>query len=135
MTSNLPVPLDPWLDAQRINQRLRIPGALLTVGVGAEAWCERCVELRPVFEMSVDEHETRLWLDLDEHAELLSDYLPEDLPMVLQWRDGHLVRIAVLEGVDASSTSSAPTGRLRELPLNTECPNLWSALTRENWAQ
>jgi hypothetical protein len=135
MNANASAMLDPWLDAQRISQRLRAPGALLTVGVGAEAWCERCVELRPVFEMSMDEHETRLWLDLDEHAELLGDYVPEDLPMVLQWQDGCLMRIAVLEGVDTSSTSAVPTGQLRELPLSTECPNLWLALTSENWAQ
>lgn len=135
MNANASAMFDPWLDAQRINQRLRIPGALLTVGLGAEGWCERCIELRPVFEKSMDEQETRLWLDLDEHAELIGHYVPEDLPMVLQWRDGHLVRIAVLEGAHASSASDVPTGQLRELPLSTECPNLWLALTSENWAQ
>jgi hypothetical protein len=139
MTSNAFITLDPWLDAKPISQRLRTSGALLTVGIGAEAWCERCVELRSVFEMSMQEHETRLWLDMDEHAELLGDFVPTDLPMVLQWQEGRLVRIAILEGVldgveDVAETG-VPTARLRELALDTEHPNLWLVLTNENWAQ
>jgi hypothetical protein len=130
-----PHPLDPWLDAKPISQRLRNPGAILTVALGAEAWCERCMELRPIFEMSMAEHETRLWLDLDEHADFLGGYLPEELPLILQWIEGRLSRIAVLEGTDESQTSPVPTARLRELPLSTEPPNLWSVLTKQDWAQ
>lgn len=128
-------PLDPWADAQRIARRLQQPGAELLVALGAEAWCGKCQILRPRFEQLCAAQApatlTWLWLDLEDHAEFLGDFVPEELPLLLRWREAKLVQAALLEGIDSEAVLH---DRLRELPLPADAPALWQALAQANWA-
>ncbi len=128
--------LDPWTDAQALAQRLRVPGAELLVALGAEAWCDKCKTLRPLFEQlcaaQAPAQVTWLWLDLEEHAEFLGDFVPEDLPLLLRWRAGQLIQAAVLEAIDPTAQ---PFERLRDLPLPADAPPLWAAFAQADWAR
>ena len=128
--------LDPWEDAQHIAQVLRKGGAELLVAIGAEAWCEKCVELRPLVEALHQQHAQPngvcLWLDLEDHAEFIGDFVPEDLPLLLRWRGGQLIQASVLEGVNPAAQ---PNERLRAVPIPKDAPNVWDALLRPGWAQ
>ncbi|WP_269632143.1 thioredoxin family protein [Pelomonas sp. BJYL3] len=130
--------LDPWNDAQAIAQRLGQPGAELLVALGAEGWCIKCQSLRPRFEELCATQEppqvTWLWLDLEDHAEFLGDFVPEDLPLLLRWRQGRLQQVAVLEAIDPAPAPGALPERLRELPISAELPDLWAAFSARNWA-
>lgn len=78
--------LDPWRDAETIAYRLGRTGSRLVVVLGAEAWCQKCRDLRPAFDrLAAQSHEADLWLwlDLEDHAEFLGEHIPEDLPMLL----------------------------------------------------
>ncbi|MFC4161715.1 thioredoxin family protein [Chitinimonas lacunae] len=80
------VMLDPWRDAATIAQRLTLPGNRLVLVLGAEAWCQKCRQLRPAFDQAAARahpNDTWLWLDLEDHAEFLGDYIPDDLPLLL----------------------------------------------------
>lgn len=127
--------LDPWDDAQMIAGRLAQPGAELLVVLGAEAWCQRCKGMRPGFEAlraaHAPAHAVWLWLDLEDHAEFLGDFLPEDLPMLLRWQAGVCVQAAVLESINLATT---PAVRSREVELPAAPPEIWAALTQKGWA-
>lgn len=128
--------LAPWLDARLIAGRLQVAGAELLVALGAEAWCNKCKALRPAFEAlcaaQAPAHVTWLWLDLDEHAALLGNFVPDDLPLVLRWRAGELVQAAVLRGIDPEAR---PGERLEGVPLPPDAPALWVTLQQQDWAQ
>ncbi len=130
------VALDPWTDAQALAQRLRAPGSELLVALGAEAWCDKCKTLRPLFEQlcsaQAPAQVTWLWLDLEEHAEFLGDFVPEDLPLLLRWRAGQLVQAAVLEGI---LLEQQPAEQLRLLQLPADAPELWRVFSAAGWAQ
>lgn len=138
MTTPRSAPLDPWNDAETIARRLATPNAELLVALGAEAWCEKCRALRPAFESLCKERApasmTWLWLDLEEHAEFLRDFVPGDLPLLLRWRLGQLRQVAVLEGIDLAAPAGAAAERLRALPLTPDVPDLWAALSTQDWA-
>lgn len=126
--------LDPWNDAQKIEQRLRQPNAKLIVVVGAEAWCEKCRQFRPVVEQRADqaiERETWLWLDLEEHAEFLQGYLPEDLPQLLIYEAQKLThqQTVLPTAADLEAALSAP---LANKPASD--PGILATLTRRDWA-
>ena len=92
--------LDPWDDADTLAQRLQCRDALLLILIGAEQWCARCRDMRPHFDdlLAKAEHdETWLRFDLEEHAEFLGNYLPDDLPVLVAYRGEELVSCAVLE--------------------------------------
>jgi hypothetical protein len=129
-------PLDPWLDAARIASQLQATDAELLVALGAEAWCEKCRNLRQPFEAlcvaQAPANCTWLWLDLEEHEEFIGDFVPEDLPLLLRYRAGELVRAVVLEGVD---TEPELRDRLREVPIPDVAPDLWRAFTNKDWAR
>lgn len=130
--------LDPWLDAQTIAARLKRPGAELLVALGAETWCDKCKTLRPAFEAlcatRAPDSMTWLWLDLEDHAEFIGDFVPEDLPLLLRWRAGQLVQVAVLEGIDPNPLAGNAPDWLRALPIPADAPDLWAALSAQNWA-
>lgn len=126
--------LDPWTDAQRIAERLRRPRAKLVVVIGAEAWCERCRQFRPMFERwssQAAESETWLWLDLEEHAEFLQGYLPDDLPQLLVYEAAQLICQRTVP------TSEANLDDLLSPPLASKPfadPGILASLTRSDWA-
>jgi thioredoxin-like negative regulator of GroEL len=125
--------LDPWLDAQAIAQRLAQPDAELVVVIGAQGWCEKCRRLRPAFDrLAANRQGLRdvwLWLDLEEHADFFGGYIPDDLPLLLQFRAGRLLEWGVAGGFDEArwQIAAAPARADRPAPL-------WDILTVRNWA-
>ncbi|WP_263146706.1 thioredoxin family protein [Pseudomonas sp. RIT-PI-AD] len=95
-----PVPLlDPWDDAERLARYLADPQHRVTIGLGAE-WCGLCQTFKPLFQARAAEtgnpREHWLWLNLEEHAELLGDFFPETLPLVWVYQGGLLRYAQVL---------------------------------------
>jgi hypothetical protein len=130
--------LDPWEDAQAIAQQLRPPGAELLIALGAEAWCTKCQALRPAFEAlcatQAPAQVTWLWLDLEDHAEFLGNFLPDDLPLTLRWRAGQFLQAAVLESIEAGPDGQLLTERIREVPKPQDLPDLWAVFAQGSWA-
>src|SRR5690349_5966352 len=96
MNQNL---LDPWSDAAAIAERLQLPAARLVLAIGAEVWCQTCRTFRPIFEalsQVKNEHNAIwIWLDLEDHAEFLDDYIPENLPLMLSYSGARLTHAFV----------------------------------------
>ena len=117
--------------------------------IGAEAWCQKCQRLRPAFDAlcksAMPSHVAWLWLDLEEHADFLSGFIPPDLPLLLRWRDGMCTQAAVVVDIDPSAT---PSDRVRLNPLSIEgsqlrdphqgamieLPSLWTEFVSTTWA-
>ena len=86
--------LDPWTDAATLAARLSLPAMRLVVIVGAEAWCQSCRKFRPEFEALAaqqdPERDAWVWLDLEEHAEFLGDFIPDNLPVLISYKGTEL---------------------------------------------
>ncbi len=70
-----------------------------------------------------------MWLDLDEHAPFIGDYLPDDLPELLIYRAGRLAGRAHLgptDSLDALIGQATPSAH---------DPGLWRAFVRRDWAE
>lgn len=135
--SGAQTPMDPWLHASSLAQRLREPGTELLVVLGAESWCGKCQRLRPDFDLlaqSLPAHVLPLWLDLEDHADFLNGFVPDDLPLLLRWREGQCVQVAVLESIDSAPASGASPVGMRQQPITADLPDLWSVLSARNWA-
>ncbi|MBO9688285.1 MAG: thioredoxin [Mitsuaria chitosanitabida] len=141
---------DPWNDARSLARHLAQPEAELLVVLGAEAWCQKCLRLRPLFDAlcsnSMPAHVAWMWLDLEDHAEFLDGFIPPDLPLLLRWRQGHCVQAAIVEDV-VPGASPADRVRLRPLALDESgmvdphqgrivaLPPLWRELSATAWAE
>jgi hypothetical protein len=115
--------------------RLRQPDARLILVLGAEAWCEKCRQFRPLFEARATQaapHETWLWLDLEEHAEFLGDYLPQNLPQLLVYEGGRIIRHQTIEPTDGSLEAALYADLFQE---NLIDPGLNRQFMRDDWAQ
>ena len=134
-------PLDPWDDALAIAARLQSHGAVLTVVLGAEAWCDKCRRLRPLFDAlqavqfapvpPATPAATVLWLDLEEHAEFIGRFVPDDLPLLLRWQAGLCVQAAV---VLEAGPQLADGWLLQDCPVPADVPDLWAGFARGEWA-
>ncbi len=123
--------LDPWTDAAQIAGRLQQPGSRLVVAIAAESWCAKCRQQRPLFDATARNarsDETFLWLDLEDHAEFVGDYLPDDLPMLLVYQDAELITHQVLR-LDTASLAAHDT-----LQAHPADPHIWLQLAVNNWA-
>lgn len=104
--------LDPWRDGPLIAQHLANPSTRLFIVLGAEAWCQKCRQVRPAFNTWAKQAALRgelclwLWLDLEDHAELLGGYIPDDLPLLLEYGAGQLVRSVVVREALASALTA-----------------------------
>ncbi|MDQ1834714.1 thioredoxin family protein [Massilia scottii] len=128
--------LDPWNDAGILAKRLKLPGSRLLIVVGAEAWCTRCRKIRPDFDslaVGANADEIWLWLDVEEHAQFLGDYLPENLPMILVYHGERLVSSAVLDDVSALRVTSVEPPAHQEKNVLID-PGIRSRLISEDWA-
>lgn len=141
---------DPWDEAQSLARQLSRPDAELLVIVGAEAWCQKCLRLRPLFDdlcaESMPAHVVWMWLDLEDHADFLDGFIPPDLPLLLRWRQGVCVQAAVVDSIDRDA---APADRVRLKPLSLEdgglrdphqgglvaLPPLWREFGLAGWAK
>ena len=113
--------LDPWNDAGLIAQRLNQQSAALFVIVGAEQWCEKCRDLRPHFDAflaNADSQATWLWLDLEEHAEFVGDFMPESLPMLIAYKGNQLVPPKCWRYRQLSLTRQSHNARTKLLAAN-----------------
>jgi hypothetical protein len=132
--------LDPWDDADTIARRLQVMGAELLVVIGAEAWCSKCARLRPLFDAAQAAqpaaHGVWMWLDLEDHAEFLGGFVPDDLPLLLRWRDGVCVQAALVLDVDAEADAATMAQGLlpRSLAIPTDVPDLWAGFARGDWS-
>ena len=131
--------LDPWNDAGLIAKRLSQEGAALFVIVGAEQWCEKCRELRPHFDAFLahaDNQATWLWLDLEDHAEFIGDFMPESLPMLIAYIGDQLISCHVLE-VSPTVLDDAITQFQNLSPSSavpTQEPGIRARLLQQDWA-
>lgn len=125
---------DPWADARLIAERQQLPGARLVVFLGAEAWCEKCRSLRPHIEAqaaSASENDTWVWLDLEDHAEFLGDYVPEDLPQLIIYQ-GDVVTACQTFDLNFAEMNETTHRRLPPAFVKAD-PGIRSNLLREDW--
>lgn len=142
--------LDPWTDAQTIAQRLQQGGTELLVVLGAAAWCQKCQRLRPAFEQlacTLPQHVLPLWLDLEDHAELLGEFVPPDLPLLLRWSNAVCIQAALLLDIKPESPDLSRRVSLQPMVLQGDklqdpsdgtlltLPELWQELSSEGWAR
>lgn len=131
-----PVLLDPWTDAAAIATRLNAPSARLTLIIGATGWCETCRTLKPVFDSLAAEHggenDTWLWFDLEDHAEFLDDFIPDNLPLLVRYRGSQLTHALVPN----SLTASGLTDLLAQSPPIEQAalPDIRARLMTVDWA-
>lgn len=128
--------LDPWDDAAEIAKRLHRPGSTLVVLIGAEAWCEKCRNLRPHFEhlrSQLSAHVVALWMDLEDHSEFLGDYIPESLPEICIYQRGMLVSKQSLDGTEQSLRHALSAVPEQNLPVGND-PGVFERLTQQDWA-
>jgi hypothetical protein len=141
---------DPWADAEIIAQQLGEPGAELLVVLGAAAWCQRCRELQRAFELlapTLPAQVLPMWLDLEEHAEFLADFIPPDLPLLLRWREGICIQAAVVQHIEPGATEASERVKLQPLVVQAgglldpadgsplALPALWRLFSAVGWAQ
>lgn len=134
--------LDPWNDASLLAQRLSPANAHLFILIGAEQWCAKCRDLRPQFDNFAAQaklDEVWLWLDLEDHAEFIGDYLPDTLPILLAYRGENMVLCQVVEDVEQSlgehveKIRTMRYSRFDALPTTPD-PGIRSRLVTQDWA-
>jgi hypothetical protein len=127
-------PLDPWLHAEALAHRLSRSRSRLIIVIGAEAWCQKCREFRPVFNARASQaaqNETWLWLDMEEHAEFIAPYLPPDLPLLVCYEQKNLINLQVL---DISESGLEKALSYPVIDPTSQDPGIRSRLSQENWA-
>ncbi|MFZ6674201.1 thioredoxin domain-containing protein [Undibacterium sp. Xuan67W] len=134
--------LDPWDDASLLAQRLSPANAQLFILIGAEQWCAKCRDLRPQFDSLAAQaklDEVWLWLDLEDHAEFIGDYLPENLPMLIAYQGENIVLCQVVEDAEQSLNEYLePIRAIRHAPYSAlptmQDPGIRSRLLLQDWA-
>jgi thioredoxin-like negative regulator of GroEL len=133
------IALDPWNDASVLAERLSKNDAALFIIVGAEQWCEKCRDLRPQFDAylaQINSQDVWLWLDLEDHAEFMGNYMPESLPMLIAYRGSRLVASQVLEvrpDVLAEVANQVNSVAFKEPTVSIE-PGIRARLLQQDWA-
>ena len=115
---------DPWMHAQKLAERISKPGAALIVVIGAQSWCQKCRDIYPQFEQAAKTsaaHESYIWLDLEEHAQFLGGFIPDDLPLSLRYQNARLVQAQLLRLDDAP------------MPVEVGDPGVYARLCEDNW--
>lgn len=130
---------DPWEQAASLARLLENARAStrLVVALGAQ-WCHQCEERRPLFDALAQTPQGPttdlfIWLDLDEHAHFLGDYVPEDLPELLIYKQGQLCNRGVLNNLSEGLALLNNVGAPIVLP-ETDHPDVWQRLLEPDWA-
>lgn len=129
--------LDPWADASTLAARLAVDDAKLVVIVGAEQWCARCRELRPFFDQLATRaslQEVWLWLDVEDHAEFLGDYLPEQLPVLFIYIGDRLTTTTPVHDVPDALALLAHSGENETRHVDMPSPGIRERLLIADWA-
>lgn len=127
--------LDPWHDAAAIAARLAAPAARLVVLIGAESWCERCRTLKPAFEsaaLQAGQDETWIWLDLEDHADFLDGFMPDDLPILVRYDGPVLSGAMVGRAVTPAAFTNAQVWPAHQTLAGL--PDLRARLMAADWA-
>lgn len=128
--------LDPWSDAAVIAERLSHHNARFVCVIGAEAWCETCRQFRPAFDASAvegyDDMNVWLWLDLEEHAEFLGEFIPESLPLLIVYHGDRLTHALVPS--DLTSSGLVHVLRQKSLLEYPTVPDMRARLATVDWA-
>ncbi|MES2261512.1 MAG: thioredoxin [Pseudomonadota bacterium] len=127
--------LNPWQDARLIATRLAVPGARLVLVLGAEEWCSKCSAFKPHFDACAAtalDNETWLWLDLEEHAEFLGDFIPDNLPLLLAYSGSLLTHTLIPDDLSGPALMDllAQPSRIEHTPA----PDVRSRLLTVDWA-
>lgn len=127
--------LDPWNDAAQIAAHLNDNTVQLIVGLGAE-WCSLCVSVRPGFAVlaaAAPPAEHWLWLNLEEHSELLGDFMPQTLPLLWVYQGSKLVAHGQ---IDAASGLPSKAALLETLTPLSDLPesSIRTRLIQPDWA-
>ena len=134
MTSNL---LDPWNSAAEIAKRLSMPNSHLVVILGALRWCQKCRDLYPEFEALASQqsasHLTMLWLDLEDHAEFIGDFTPDDLPLLLVYHGALLRMMRYIPAQTTIEAMMASLQRTDQVPASSD-PGIRQRLLQTDWA-
>lgn len=131
--------LDPWTDAAEIARRLAAPGARLLIMLGAQSWCRMCRDFYPEFvalaQHRSDPDATWLWLDLDEHAEFIGDFIPDGLPLLLSYQSGALQASTLVTRANAAAliAGARNLGATSVTSVDAD-PGIWRRLTQLDWA-
>lgn len=123
--------LDPWVDASLLAMALNDPRRTVVIALGAE-WCSRCTEFQPAFlaqAQEAPEQEHWLWLNLEEHAELLGEFEPETLPLVWVYRGSTVSYGQAILPDDSTAAHFV----YQALPFTPEA-DIGIQLRRPNWA-
>ena len=126
---------DPWDDAAQLVQRLNQSDSKLFLVIGAEAWCYKCRELRPAFEELAQEsrgNDVHLWLDMQEHAQFIDPYLPDDLPMLFIYQNGALKAQKTL-ALSSESLDEQIAAAVNHAVLTSD-PGIYQKITDADWA-
>lgn len=128
--------LDPWNDAAVIAARLQAPSARLVLIIGAESWCETCRSLGPVFDTLAQDSgkpgDTWLWLDLEEHADFLDNFIPDSLPLLISYSGSQLSHAVVpsrLAEADLLALLAQPS-----VIMHAHVPDVRARLLANDWA-
>lgn len=125
--------LNPWDEAKEIATRLQSTSANLIIVLSAESWCQKCRDIRPVFEIvinSTPSNDVYLWLDIDAHNEFIGDYIPQDLPEIFIYKNKIINQRGILS-VDNEKLS------IRSSNINMQegkLPPFWERFTKNDWA-
>ncbi len=127
--------LDPWNDAAQIAAYLNDNTVQLIVGLGAE-WCSLCDSVRPRFAVlaaAAHPAEHWLWLNLEEHSELLGDFMPQTLPLLWVYQGSKLVAHGQ---IDAASGLPSKAALLETLTPLSDLPesSIRTRLIQPDWA-
>lgn len=128
-TANSPW-IDPWQDAARLAARLQHAGSVCRIVLGALQWCETCRRLYPQLRTLAQQQTDAcwLWLDLEDHQEFVGDYLPPDLPWLLQYVDCQLQYSGPLQHrLQAADWSG-------EIRTASQDPGILARLLQQDWA-
>lgn len=127
--------LDPWNDAARIAAYLEDTSTRLVIGLGAE-WCSRCESVQPQFATlarAPARAEHWLWLNLEEHGELLGDFMPQTLPLLWVYEGPQLIHYGSPEALTGSLDSTAFLNAMAPLTPTPEA-NIRDCLVKPDWA-
>lgn len=128
--------LDPWTDAAIIAARLSNEGTRLVIVIGAEAWCATCREYRLNFDSIAreknDPQHVWLWLDLEDHAEFIGDFVPDNLPFMMSYV-GKVLTHALVPQVASGPTLTELLAQSEPIEFEDR-PDIRKRLLRVDWA-
>lgn len=128
--------LDPWADAATIAGRLSNEATRLVIVIGAESWCATCREFKLHFDaIALQQNKPQqvwLWLDLEDHAEFIGDFVPDSLPFMVSYQ-GDVLTHTLIPQVGSVATLTELLAQPKHIEF-ADVPDLRQRLLRVDWA-